>query len=111
MKTFDFNPSTICEPKIKNIVKELENAENLNLKKVKGVINPLGWDSNDRATLLSLYTPEGEDIIITNKGSIKKFAKYINKNVEVKGELNELDEDLRSIVVSRVHPLYKMVVA
>ncbi|MBF0362676.1 MAG: hypothetical protein HQK49_16775 [Oligoflexia bacterium] len=111
MKAFDFNSSIISEPKIKNTVKKLENSESLNFKKIKGVVNPISWDSNNRPTLLSLYTPDGEDIIIANNGSLKKFTKYINKNVMVKGELNELDEDLRSIIVSRVHPVHEMVAA
>lgn len=85
-----------------------DNKQSKCKRRIKGIINPISWDENDRVIGLSIYDidGDGEDILIENSNGVKKYQKYINKKVVIDGNILDLNKDFRKILVKRITPIH-----
>jgi hypothetical protein len=72
-----------------------------------GILVAAAWDRLNRIRKVSLYTLDGEDILLEHKYGIEKFRPLINQRVRVRGEVVSDDREERKILVRRIHRLGK----
>lgn len=67
-----------------------------------GVITPISWDKNNRPLKFSLYTPQGEDLLIHKEYRGHKLNQYLGEQVIVTGTLTEEIKDYKTILPKKI---------
>lgn len=68
---------------------------------IEGTLTPISWDPQGSVRQLSVYTDEGEDIILLHHFPQKRIGQLLNKRVRIFGrEVGEIDE-ARLFMVSK----------
>jgi len=76
--------------------------ETKTMKTFIGTISPAGWGSDEKVKKLSLYTGEGEDILLKHKDGIDELIPFINKFVKLSGVIISEDTEGRTVLVRKV---------
>ena len=69
---------------------------------------PAGWDKSDKINKSSLYTEDGEDILLEHRYGMKKFMSLMNKKVRIKGDVVSDDHEGKKVLVKRISKIGKV---
>jgi len=71
-----------------------------------GLITPISWSSENQVMQYSLYTNDGEDILLEGRNGLNsRLAKYNNKLVHLSGFLKRMNQDCRMFNVTHISPI------
>ncbi|MEI8347334.1 MAG: hypothetical protein WCG27_07700 [Pseudomonadota bacterium] len=75
-----------------------------NMRTLEGVILPITWNRYNQAKDFSIFTEEGDDILIDSysAASMKKIKGNLNSRVEVQGQIYDTDMGDKIIRVCKV---------
>lgn len=77
--------------------------ENDNLVRVKGIVIPMDWDENGQILSLAIATFKEEEFLINNDHRGRKLYHFMQKPVEVTGEIKEVD-GIKILRAKNIHP-------
>lgn len=63
----------------------------MNSQNYVGTVTPASWDDRGQATSFSIFTSQGEDILLDCSKEVKNLKKLSGKKVKVKGEVKKSD--------------------
>ncbi len=77
--------------------------EKANLVSVKGIVIPIDWDENGQILSLAIATFKEEEFLINNDHRGRDLFHFMQKPVEVTGEIKER-EGRKILRVWNIHP-------
>jgi hypothetical protein len=72
------------------------------LHTLEGVILPVTWNRQNQAQGFSIFTEDGDDILIDSISGMKKIRDNLNARVKVEGHLYDTDMGEKVIRISKV---------
>ncbi len=72
---------------------------------LEGIITPVEWDDHDQVTNLSLFTANGEDVLLDCEPSVfQELKRHLKETIRVRGLLVELDHGDHLMKVKNFYP-------